>query len=434
MTASFSRRDFLQQAATLAAMLATAPSFGLNRTGKPAKPLQRTAKTILLRSSWQTVNIGDIGHTPGALQVFKDYLPADTNIMLWPSSVDNGVAELLKTYFPRLTIIQGKLDEQGNPATPELKTAFEQADLFVHGSGPSVLAQNHVEAWRKVTGKPYGIFGVTVGGELNDQLMDLLNGAAFVYLRDTVSLKLLQDKGVKAPVLAFGPDATFAIPFRNKAKADAYLKSVGLKPKEFICAIPRLRYTPYFQIHNREATEAEQKRHAIAEQFKEPDHAKLREAIVTWVRKTGLKVLACPEMTYEIPLAKEQLVDPLPEDVRKNVVWRDSYWLPDEATSVYEQARALVSMEMHSPIMAFQVNTPALLIRQPTDTSKGQMWRDVGLNDWILEVDSTTGQQIADRLLEVHQNYPAALKKLATARDFVRNRLQDMAKAVEKAG
>lgn len=425
MTSLTQRRAFLRQTAALAALFAATDSFGNSLNAKP--------KTILLRSSWQTVNIGDIGHTPGALQVFKDYLPKDTNIILWPSSVDNGVAELLKTYFPKLTIIKGKLDETGKPATPELVAAFEQADLFVHGSGPYVLAQAHVEAWRKGTGKPYGIFGVTIGGELTDQLTDLLNGAAFVYLRDTISLKLLQDKGIKSPVLAFGPDATFAIPFRNGQKASAYLKAAGLTDKQFICVIPRLRYTPYYKIHQTEPTADELRRAGISDQFKELDHAKLREVIISWVRKTGLKVLACPEMTHEMAVAKELLVDPLPDDVKKNVVWRETYWLPDEATSVYERARAVISIEMHSPIMAFQVNTPAFYIQHPTDTSKGQMWRDVGLSDWIFEIDSTTGQQITDRLMVVHENYPAALQKLAVARSFVNERQRDMANAVEKA-
>ncbi|MBC7919542.1 MAG: polysaccharide pyruvyl transferase family protein [Ferruginibacter sp.] len=418
------RRDFLRQSASVAAFLATTNSLGTSLNAK--------SKTILLRSSWQTVNIGDIGHTPGALQVFKQYLPNGTNLILWPSSVDNGVAELLKSYFPELTIAQGKIDEDGKPSTPALTAAFEQADLFVHGSGPSVLAQSHAEAWRKLTGKPYGIFGVTIGGELNERLIDLLNGAAFVYLRDTISLKLLRDTGIKSPVLAFGPDATFAIPFRNDQKASAYLKSVGLADKQFICVIPRLRYTPYYKIHQTEPNAEDLRRAGISDQFKEPDHAKLREVIVAWVRKTGLKVLACPEMTHEMEVAKAFLVDPLPDDVKKNVVWRETYWLPDEATSVYERARALVSIEMHSPIMAFQANTPAFLIRHPTDTSKGQMWRDVGLSDWIFEIDTTTGPQITDRLMAVHENYPAALKKLATARSFVNERQREMASAVEK--
>jgi Polysaccharide pyruvyl transferase len=359
------RRDFIKQTATLAGLLATTDIFGNALSAKP--------KTILLRSSWQTVNIGDIGHTPGALELFRRYLPQSTQVILWPSSVDNGVAELLKSYFPNLTIAEGGIDKDGKPTTPALTEAFEKADILVHGSSPSILAQAHVEAWRKMTKKPYGIFGTTVGAwdEMNENLLDLLNNAAFVYARDTISLNLLKEKGCKTPILEFGPDATFATPLRNDIKANDYLKSVGLLPKQFICVIPRLRHTPYYLIHKTEATAEDLKRKAINDKYKEQDHAKLREVMIRWVRETGLKVLACPEMSYEMQIAKDLLVDPLPEDVKKNVVWREAYWLPDEATSVYNQAKALVSFEMHSPIMAFQTNTPAFYLRQPTDTSKG---------------------------------------------------------------
>lgn len=420
------RRVFLQQAASLAGLLVTTDIFG--------NDIFKSPKTILLRSSWQTVNIGDIGHTPGALQLFKQHLPNNTKVILWPSSVENGVAELLQSYFPNLTIAKGSIDKDGKPSTPELVKAFQQADIFVHGSGPSLLAQAHVEAWRKLTNKPYGIFGITIGAweDMNEQLIDLLNNAAFIYLRDTISLKLLQDKKIKTPVLEFGPDATFAIPLRNDMKANTYLKSVGLESKQFICVIPRLRYTPYYQIHNTEPTAEDLRRKGISDEFKEKDHAKLREVMMRWVRETGLKILACPEMTYEIPIAKELLIDPLPEDIKKNVIWRDSYWLPDEATSVYNHAKVVVSFEMHSPIMAFQTNTPAFYLRQPTDTSKGQMWRDVGLNDWIFEIDDSTGSQIADRLMQVNKNYDAAMNYLKNAQKFVQQRQAAMAKTVKR--
>jgi len=51
-------------------------------------PLQRAADKrpprIVLRSSWQTVNIGDIGRTPGVLALLEKYLP-EAEVRLWPS-------------------------------------------------------------------------------------------------------------------------------------------------------------------------------------------------------------------------------------------------------------------------------------------------------------------------------------------------------------
>ncbi len=58
------------------------------------------ARRILLRSSWQTVNIGDIAHTPGVLTLLERYLP-EAEVQLWPSKVDNGVEEMLRARFPR---------------------------------------------------------------------------------------------------------------------------------------------------------------------------------------------------------------------------------------------------------------------------------------------------------------------------------------------
>ena len=51
---------------------------------------------ILLRSSWQTVNIGDIAHTPGVLALLEKHLP-EAAVRLWPGDIGNGVKEMLAT-------------------------------------------------------------------------------------------------------------------------------------------------------------------------------------------------------------------------------------------------------------------------------------------------------------------------------------------------
>lgn len=84
------RRHFLKT--TLAA--AALPGLASAQSAK-------TKKRILLRSSWQTVNIGDIAHTPGMLALLEKHLP-EYEVTLWPSSVENGVAEMLMKRFPKL--------------------------------------------------------------------------------------------------------------------------------------------------------------------------------------------------------------------------------------------------------------------------------------------------------------------------------------------
>jgi polysaccharide pyruvyl transferase WcaK-like protein len=124
-------------------------------------------------------------------------------------------------------------------------------------------------------------------------------------------------------------------------------------------------------------------------------------------------------MTYEVQLGQEVLFEPLPDDVKQKVVARDCYWLPDEAASIYRHATAMVSFEMHSPILAHRMGTPAILVRQPTDTCKGQMWRDVQLADWMFEVDETDGNEIANRLTDIVTCPEQTREKLKASRTYV---------------
>ena len=91
-----SRRIFINSVPFIAAQLLTVLS------GK-AEPTGNARKKILLRSSWQTVNIGDIGHTPGVLHLLEKHLP-DAEVRLWAGDVGNGVKEMLLKRFPNLEI------------------------------------------------------------------------------------------------------------------------------------------------------------------------------------------------------------------------------------------------------------------------------------------------------------------------------------------
>jgi hypothetical protein len=49
------------------------------------------------------------------------------------------------------------------------------------------------------------------------------------------------------------------------------------------------------------------------------------------------------------------------------------------------------------------------------------MYYDLGFNDWVFEMDQTTGKQIADRLREVWKDYGKAKLKLKVSMDQVAN-------------
>jgi polysaccharide pyruvyl transferase WcaK-like protein len=375
---------------------------------------------IVLRSSWQTVNIGDIGHTPGVLALIEKHIP-EAEVTLWPMDVRNGVEAMLRRRFPRLRIVS------------EQAAAFAAGDFLLHGSGPYLTAHRDVAAWKKETGKPYGVYGITMAaaGDPNLKIMrnngldayckELLDGAQFVFLRDGKSLEVVRAAGVKAPAIEFGPDGAFAADVRNDAAAESFLAEHKLEPGRFLCFLPNLRNAPYWKVKPGYAFD--EAKHRRNEEMKEHDHAPLRAAIIAIVREAGLKALIVPEDATQMETGRELLFDPLPEDVKRRVVCRKDFWLTDEAISTYTRSAGLVSNEMHSPIMSVGNGVPAIVGRFVEQTTKGFMWRDIGLADWLFDHDKPEDSaRIAPAALALAQKPDEARARAAKARAFVQER------------
>lgn len=388
--------------------LATALTAGLFSLSGQAQG--KRAPRILVRSAWQTVNIGDIGHTPGILHVLEQ-LP-EAEVWLWPRDIGAGVEELLRKRFPKVKIVQAKDDVAG---------AFTACDFFLHGSSSGFSAQKDVARWRAETGKPYGIFGITLT-TITPEGKDLIDGARFIYFRDGESLAWAKREGFTCPVMAYGPDAAFAVDLRNDAAAEAFLLANDLEEGKFLCVIPRLRFTPYWKIHGTAMKPEDVSKNARSEEMKEHDHAPLRAAIEAVVRQTPLKVLVCPEDQSQMEIGKVMLVDPLPDDVKKRVVWREHYWLTDEALSTYVRSAGLFGLEMHSPIMCIGNGVPAIVCRFAEQTNKGLMWRDIGLGDWLFDMDKPEEvARLTPTVLALAQDPAAARAKAAKARELVQS-------------
>ena len=419
-----SRRRFI--ANTTAAIAASALASHLIAQTK-------RAPRILLRSSWQTVNIGDIAHTPGVLAILEKHLP-EAEVRLWPSSVDNGVEEMLRARFPKLIILK---DVEAKRA------AFAECDFMLHGSGPSLVGEKEVAKWAKETGKPYGVFGITLPTTSSastkptpdgviSQTIQLLSGAKFAYFRDSVSLELAKKKGCTSPVMEFGPDGAFATDLHDDAKAETFLKQHGLEEGKFLCCIPRLRYTPYWTIPKKKAA-FDEKKHARNEAMKEHDCKPLRDAITAVIKNTDLKILLCPEDETQMAVNKEMLFDKLPADVRTRCLWRENYWLTNEALSTYRRSAGLFGHEMHSPIMCIGNGIPAIVCRWAEQTSKGFMWRDIGLGEWLFDLDKDEElARVAQTVLAMAKDPAAAKAKAAKAREFVQQRQREMAETLRK--
>lgn len=410
--------------------LAVASSLATGRR-LSAGPLAGPVPRILIRSSWQTVNIGDIAHTPGLLSLLERHLP-EAELYLWPSKLDNGVDRLLQQRFPRLRILNG---------SDAIQQAFDECDFLLHSSGASLVAERDVARWSAETQKPFGIYGITLPAKQStsttatpeaamSKTIGLLSQSDFVFFRDSHSLALAKEKGCTSPIMEFGPDAAFACDLRDDERAEAFLAQHRLETGKFLCCIPRLRYTPYWTIESKNQP-FDPVKHQRNEQMKEHDHAQLRKAIERVVQETDLKVLLCPEDQTQMQVGREMLLDKLPAPVRERVVWRDNYWLTGEAISTYIRSAGLFGNEMHSPIMCIGHGVPAIVCRFAEQTSKGFMWEDIGLGDWLFDLDDEEQvARIVPTVLEMAEQPAAARQKAAEAKRFVHQRQRETMQAL----
>ena len=412
------RRQFIQSVAGLG-IAASLDSTILHARSFHAS---KRAPRILLRSSWQVVNIGDVAHTPGVLALIEKHIP-EAEVILWASNdLSDEVAAMEHRRFPKLKIVKGTIGANGKASNTELAEALEWTDFLLHGSGPSLVAYKDVAAFAKHIEKPFGVYGITYGGAEEAQ-RELLSSAKFVYFRDSVSLAKAKSEGITCPIMEFGPDGAFAVDLRNDKAAEEFMNANQLEQGKFVCCIPRLRNTPYWLIRNKEMTDIDRAKQVRNEEMQEHDHQPLRDAIAAVVKETNLKVLLCPEDRSQMEVGRRLILEKIPDAVRSRIVWREDFWLTDEALSTYVQSAGLFGLEMHSPIMCIGNGIPALVGRFAEQTSKGFMWRDIGLNDWLFDLDQPgEGAKIASVLLGMLQNKSESQGKVAAARQVVEAR------------
>jgi len=388
---------------------------------------------ILLRSGWQVENIGDIAHTPGFLALAEKYMPK-AEVIFWPHYhylPDNEV-KMLKKRFPKMKIVVGKLSPEGVASTPELAEAISKSNILINNSGPSTIGWAELNAYKKATGKPIGVYGVTYGLYGTPE-KEILSEAEFVFFRDTVSLNRAKKEGIHAKIMEWGPDAAFATDVEDKVKAEAFLKENNLEKGEFVCFIPKHRMTPVW-LHRHKNKPFDANRNTRNEAMKEHDHTPMIEAITAIVRQTNLKVLIVSEDETQIAIGKDWILDKLPEDVKPRVVWRSTGWLTDEAVSIYKQSVGLISHEQHSPIMCIGHGIPALLVRWEEQSSKGYMWNTIGLQDWLFDFDKEEDiKRYVPTVLDIVKNPKAAKAKAKKARKFVLKRQKETMKVVKNS-
>lgn len=367
------------------------------------------------------------------LLLLEKYLP-DAEVIFWPfySYLPPDEVALLMRRFPKLKIAEGKLSAEGIASTPELAHAFDTADLFLHNSGPATLGWADAAAFKRLRRKPFGVYGVSYG-LYGIPEKSTLSEAAFVYFRDSASLAKAREDGVSAPVMGLAPDAAFAMNLSNNRSATAYLKANALTQGKFLVCLPKHRLTPAW-LHVHKNRPFDPMRHARNEAMKEHDHAPLIEAIIAVTRKTDLKVLIGHEDETQLPIGKTWLYDKLPDDVKTKVIWRNTLWSVDEALGIYTKSAGLFGHEMHSPILCVGNGIPALVCRWEEQSTKGLMWRDIGLAEWLFDMDNEDEvKRLPATVLALAQDLGAARGRTREARVFVQKEQEKTMRTIKKA-
>lgn len=378
-------------------------------------------KTIVLQSAWAVHNIGDIGHTPGTLRVIEEHLP-EVKVILWAMKLDERVTAMLNKRFPKVTILQGSPLKDGE-ADLKLQEAIKGCDLFIRNSG---MGQDlSYMQFCKKHGKPYGLFGQSyftdmVEGPGAEERIALLNGASFIYTRETKTLSILKGAGIKTPVLEFGPDGCFGIDVRDDERGLATMKKLGLEERKFI-TIQLRTHTPSHPGVDDKRPQKLNPLHPTPQMIADDERraAKYCDLITRWVKKTGHKVLIAPEAMKEMEYNKKFIWDKLPADIQKSVVNLEYFWNADEAASIFARAHTIVCHEPHSPIIALANGTPIIHTYSEFHSPKCWMFKDIGLPEWLLEFDTTSIDLWAETLFAIDADYPAAQAKVKKAMAYV---------------
>jgi len=380
---------------------------------------------LLLITGWATHNIGDIGHTPGTLRYLENHFP-EAQVYCWLHAFNPEILNMLRRRFPSVKLVEGgDLDEKGKASTPQLQEAFDKSDFVIQNSGMSYNRfWSPPVSWLKASlskNKHFGLYAQSFDG-MRDQdvetVPDLLSSIDFIFCRDNESLMFLRKAGITANILEFGPDGCFGADVRDEKAALNFINQHDLEPRKFLVVI--LRSDDY-----RERLNPQDPLNQVPG-GPEAWSKKLREVIKYWVNRTGFPVVIVPEVEKEIEAAKTLLLEPLPDDIKKKVIHRNTFWNVDEAISFYDRAHTVVSMEPHSCIMALSVGTPTIHFFTRHHGYKAWMFRDIGLPEWLISLDSEPADRVNSELDRIHDNYDLAVKKTERSMTFVHTRSEEM--------
>lgn len=312
---------------------------------------------------------------------------------------------------------------------PDLAEAFQNAGFVYYNSGTTLnfgrlgvrrlfgytlpLAMSLILA--RALGIPYGIGSQSF--DLIEWPMDLLYDklfadAAFVYCRDTDSLNYLLQKKFTFKKIDFRPDTTVYFDGGDEKWKEAFFRENALEEGKFMTVALRISAPkPKYHDPTGGSVTPERCRHQMEQ---------MKYLIEEYIKKTGHKVLIAHETRDTLEDARTHLYNILSDEAKSATVYLDRFWTPEQALSVYRGSSLLVSVEMHSIIMAIGNQVPFIHVPYVECGRKRQMVRDMELSEFLIDLDDMdSGKQMLATALKILENRSALQQRLLE----VRNRL-----------
>lgn len=253
----------------------------------------------------------------------------------------------------------------------------------------------------RAIGIPYGVGGQSIEaidwpGEL--VFRPLFKDARFVYCRDPDSLAYLAQRNLLALRSGYRPDSTFFFQGFDEPWLESYKQAHNLSDRKFIALIIRSARSQPGPLAG-----------TVTQQREDEHMARIRKFITDWITRTGVPVVLCPEVRHEVPLMHDNVYAKLAPAVQQKCVWMDQFWTTEQAYSLYRQSEMVVSMEMHSVIMALSLGTPVLMPQFSENGRKVWMLEELKLRDWIFDIDEPAdAPRLLEAALKIHQDQSAA--------------------------
>ena len=158
----------------------------------------------------------------------------------------------------------------------------------------------------------------------------------------------------------------------------------------------------------------------------------MKYLVEEYIKMTGHKVLIAHETRDTLEDARIHLYNILSDEAKANTVYLEEFWTPEQALSVYRATSLLVSVEMHSIIMAIGNGVPFIHAPYVECGRKRQMVRDMELPEFLIDLDDEdSGKQMVDRARMILENRPQIRERLQK----VRKRLAELsAKSISEVG